>query len=92
MEEKQLEKRRGSMTGGQPGGSGSTPVEGIQQKTGHMDATRPSCQRHGGGYIREGGMPERINRTTLGTMMVRGPLHDGIVLFRSVALRPNLVG
>ena len=41
-------------------------------------------------YVREGGIPEN---TALGAMMARGPLHDGIVLlFRGVALRPNLVG
>ena len=43
--------------------------------------------------IRERGIPERINQTALGAMMARGPLHDGIVLlFRGLALRPNLVG
>ena len=43
--------------------------------------------------IRERGMPERINRTALGAMMARGPLHDGIMsLFRGVPLRPNQVG
>ena len=30
--------------------------------------------------VRERGIPERINRTALGAMMARGPLHDGIVL------------
>ena len=44
-------------------------------------------------YIRERGIPERINRTALGAMMARRPLHDGVVLlFRGVALRPNQVG
>ena len=35
------------------------------------------------------GIPERINRTALGAMMARGPLHDAIVLSRGVPLRPN---
>ena len=33
-----------------------------------------------GKKVRERGTPERINRTALGAMMARGPLHDGIVL------------
>ena len=33
----------------------------------------------GGPIIRERGIPERINRTALGAMMARDPLHDAIV-------------
>ena len=37
-------------------------------------------ERGGLPYIREMGIPERINRTALGAMMARDPLHDAIVL------------
>ncbi len=39
-------------------------------------------------------MPERINRTALGAMMARDPLHDGfrlLVARGAVALHPNQV-
>ena len=39
--------------------------------------------------IRERGMPERINQTSLGTMMVRRPLHGVLLLSRAVLLRPT---
>ena len=39
----------------------------------------------GGHYIRERGIPERINRTALGAMMARDPLHDEFRLLLLVA-------
>ena len=41
------------------------------------------------GYIRERGMPERINRTALGTMVAPGPLGNAIV-FMLFPRRPPL--
>ncbi len=46
--------------------------------------------------IRERGIPERINRTSLGAMVASGPLGDAIVfmllLSRVVALHPRPLG
>ena len=46
--------------------------------------------------VRERGIPERINRTSLGAMMAWDPMHDEfrlllLLLSRAVALRPNRV-
>ena len=42
-----------------------------------------------GFYIRERGIPERINRTALGAMMARGPLGNAIVFMLMLLLFPR---
>ena len=46
----------------------------------------------GGHYIRERGIPERINRTSLGAMMARDPCATSSCCFRGVPLRHRKVG
>ena len=57
---------------------------------GYTGGISPSLLSPQGGitYIRERGIPERINRTALDAMMARDPLHDVIVSLLMFPRRP----